>query len=199
MLSRTCKCGIPQQRCIRYESACSPCILVTTVCCYFQKTRNSCKHGTAVIMGRYARLSHLFRQSGISYICGILQLQDIKIWRSAIAGYWQKLYRVCGITFTYNHGRWERQVYILVIIVIIVIIHPINKFLAKIWHTIKPGSLEHGTPAEQRDTPEQWRNNGTPRNTSRTPAEHPGIPTEQQCNANGTPRNNETTQNEEIL
>ena len=41
-------------------------------------------------------------------------------------------------------------------------------------HTIKPGTPEHGTtehriPAEQRNTPEQWWNNGTPRNTSRTP------------------------------
>ena len=48
-----------------------------------------------------------------------------------------------------------------------------------VWHTIKPGmpehrTMEHGTLAEQRNTPEQWRNNGTPR----TPAEHLEIPTE---------------------
>lgn len=45
-------------------------------------------------------------------------------------------------------------------------------------HTIKPGMPEHGTmgpeiPAEKRNTPEQWRNN-------ETPAEHSGIPMEQQ-------------------
>ena len=52
--------------------------------------------------------------------------------------------------------------------------------------------LEHGTPAEGRNTPQRWRNSGTP-------AEHPGIPMEQQRNTSGTPRNNETIQNEEIL
>ena len=38
--------------------------------------------------------------------------------------------------------------------------------------TIKPGTPEHGTPAEQRNTPEQWRNNWT---LPGTPAEHPGT------------------------
>ena len=65
------------------------------------------------------------------------------------------------------------------------------------WRTRKPGmpeqgTTEHGTPVEQRNTPEQWGNNGTS-------AEHPGIPTEQQRNTIGIPRNNETIQNEERL
>ena len=38
-----------------------------------------------------------------------------------------------------------------------------------VWHTIKPGTPEHGTLAEQ------WRNNGTPWNTKVKPAEHPGT------------------------
>ena len=50
------------------------------------------------------------------------------------------------------------------------------------WHTIKPGTpehgtTEHGTPSEQRNTPEQWRNNGTPQNTSGTPRNSNGTTT----------------------
>ena len=37
-------------------------------------------------------------------------------------------------------------------------------------YTIKPG-----TPTEQRNTPEYWRNNEIPRNTNGTPAEHTGT------------------------
>ena len=89
----------------------------------------------------------------------------------------------------------EASIYIYIyILVVIVIIHSniskilfdFNKFLAKIWHTIKPGTPEHGTLAEQRDTPEQWRNNGTPaehqwntpeyqRNNNVTLTKHPGT------------------------
>ena len=61
------------------------------------------------------------------------------------------------------------------------------------WHTIKPGTPEHGTgehgtTAEHQNTPEQWRNNWTlpypehqqntpeyQRNTDVTPAEHLGT------------------------
>ena len=74
----------------------------------------------------------------------------------------------------------------------------VNMFAwVKKWHTIKPGTPKHGTtkqgtPAEQRNTAEQWGNN-------RTPAEHSGIPTEQQRNTSGTPRNNEMIQNKEKL
>ena len=47
----------------------------------------------------------------------------------------------------------------------------------KQWHTIKPGTLEHGTTeygtsAEHRNTPKQWRNNCI---LPGTPAEHPGT------------------------
>ena len=59
-------------------------------------------------------------------------------------------------------------------------------------HTIKPGTPEHGTaeygtPAEQRNTPEQQRNNCT---LPGTPVEHPRIPTKYQRNTSGwnTPR-----------
>ena len=46
-----------------------------------------------------------------------------------------------------------------------------------VWHTIKPGmpehgTMEHGTLAEQWNTPEQWQNSGTPQNSGRT-MEHP--------------------------
>ena len=51
-------------------------------------------------------------------------------------------------------------------------------------HTIKPGTPEHKTPAEQRNIPEQWRNN---RALPGIPAEHPRIPTEYQRNTSGTP------------
>ena len=51
-------------------------------------------------------------------------------------------------------------------------------------HTIKPGTPEHGTPAEQWNIPEQWRNN---RALPGIPAEHPRIPTEYQRNTSGTP------------
>ena len=45
-------------------------------------------------------------------------------------------------------------------------------------HTIKPGTTEHGTTehgtaAEQRNTSEQRWNNSRPRDTHRTPTEHP--------------------------
>ena len=68
-------------------------------------------------------------------------------------------------------------------------------------HTIKPGTpehgtTEHGTPAKQRNTPEQGRNNGKPLGT---PEEHPRTPTEHQRNTSGIPWNNETIQNEEQL
>ena len=49
-------------------------------------------------------------------------------------------------------------------------------------HTIKPGTLEHGTtehgrPAEQRSTPEQWRNNLKLPETSEHPQNPNRIPT----------------------
>ena len=127
---------------------------------------------------------------------------------TAIAGYKNLTERNCGILTKavprlrhniYLQSRQVREASIYISYYSNYSNYTLNKFLAKIWHTIKPGTPEHETPAEQRDTPEQWRNNGTPRNTSRTPAEHLGIPTEQQCNANETPQNNETAQNEEIL
>ena len=52
---------------------------------------------------------------------------------------------------------------------------------------------------------EHRQNSGTPRNSGETtenprkPAEHPGIPKEQQRNMSGTPQNNETIQNKEKL
>ena len=55
------------------------------------------------------------------------------------------------------------------------------------WYTIKPGTPEHGTPAEQWNTPEQWRNSVTPHTPGR------------QRNTSGTPRNNGAIQNEEQL
>ena len=56
-------------------------------------------------------------------------------------------------------------------------------------HSIKLGTPEHGTaergtPAEQRNTLEQWRNNQT---LPGTPAEHPRIPTEYPRNTSVTP------------
>ena len=62
-------------------------------------------------------------------------------------------------------------------------------------NTIKPVTPEHRTQAEQRNTPEQWRNNGIPRSTSGTPRNINGTTTSHQRNT----RNNETTQNKEIL
>ena len=49
---------------------------------------------------------------------------------------------------------------------------------------MKPGTPAHGTPAEQRNSPEQWRNNLT---LTGTPAEHPKISTEYRRNTSGTP------------
>ena len=39
------------------------------------------------------------------------------------------------------------------------------------------GTTDYGTPAEQRNTPEKWWNNGTTRNTSGTPQNNNGIST----------------------
>ena len=50
---------------------------------------------------------------------------------------------------------------------------------------MKPGTPAHGTPAEQRSSPEQWRNNLT---LPGTPAEHPKISMEYRRNTSGTPR-----------
>ena len=49
---------------------------------------------------------------------------------------------------------------------------------------LEHGTTEHGTPAEQRNNPEQGRNNWT---FSWTPAEHPRISTEYRRNTSGAP------------
>ena len=80
-------------------------------------------------------------------------------------------------------------------------------------HILKPGTPEHGatehgaprnnrirnTGGTAKHLGKKWKNNEIPRNTSGTPAEHPGIPTERQSNTTGTPRNNGTILNEEQL
>ena len=62
------------------------------------------------------------------------------------------------------------------------------------WHTIKPGTREHGT-MEQRDTPEHCRNNSTSENTSETSRNTNGTPKLH----SRTPMSNETIRNKEQL
>ena len=62
------------------------------------------------------------------------------------------------------------------------------KSMGILEHTIKPGTLGHGTPAKQRKTPVSGRT-----------TKHPGTTTEHQRKTSGTPRNNGTLYDEEQL
>ena len=58
---------------------------------------------------------------------------------------------------------------------------PLSKWKSEVrgqmrWHTIKPGTPEHGTPSEQRNTPEHQRNTQEQqRNKNVTLAKQPGT------------------------
>ena len=62
------------------------------------------------------------------------------------------------------------------------------KSMGILGHNIKPRTLEHGTPADQRKSP-----------VSGGTTKHPGPTTEHQRKTSGTPRNNGTLYDEEQL
>ena len=126
----------------------------------FLEQRQDQKLFAKSFMNFLSRILESYNCSSVKFLFSLIFLLILKGWN---------LQKHCW--FPKTSWRFWKIISYLILLDIILSLPPRRETCR---HTIKPrtpehGTTERGTPAEQRNTLEQWRSNGTPRNTSGTP------------------------------